>query len=293
MKGKRMLALLLAGTMTISLAACSSGSSSSEEKKSTESTTTTTASSSKSDGKTFTVGFDAEYPPYGYKDEKTGDYTGFDLELAQEVCKRRGWTYKAQPIDWNSKDMEINSGTVDCLWNGVTLTGREDDYTWSEPYVDNSIVVAVRADSDIEKLSDLAGKAVATQAASSALTALTNDPGDGSNDENLKLAKSFGSLDQIADYNDAFMQMTSGVYDAIAVDIGVAQYQLSANEGKFRILDEEISKEQYAIAFKKGNTKLRDEVQETLNEMVEDGTFTEIADHYKDYNIPEMVILGK
>ena len=95
------------------------------------------------------VGFDAEYPPYGFKDEKTGDYTGFDLELAEEVCNRRGWTLKKQPIDWDAKDMEINSGAIDCLWNGMTYTGRENDYTWSEPYVDNSIVIAVTADSDI------------------------------------------------------------------------------------------------------------------------------------------------
>ena len=244
-------------------------------------------------GQTFTVGFDAEYPPYGYLDEATGDYTGFDLELAQEVCSRRGWTLVKQPIDWNSKDMEINSGAVDCLWNGMTYTGREEEYTWSDPYVSNSIVVAVMADSDIQTKADLAGKNVVAQSGSSALTALQNDPGDGSNDENLALAATFASLEEIADYNSAFMNMDAGIYDAIAVDIGVARHQLSTNEGKYRILDEEISKEEYAIAFKLGNTELRDQVQETLNEMAADGTVNAIADKYAEDQLPEMLIIGK
>ena len=244
-------------------------------------------------GQTFTVGFDAEYPPYGYLDEATGDYTGFDLELAQEVCNRRGWTLVKQPIDWNTKDMEINSGAVDCLWNGMTYTGREEEYTWSDPYVSNSIVVAVMADSDIQTKADLAGKNVVAQSGSSALTALQNDPGDGSNDENLALAATFQSLEEIADYNSAFMNMDAGIYDAIAVDIGVARHQLSTNEGKYRILDEEISKEEYAIAFKLGNTELRDQVQETLNEMAADGTVNAIAEKYAEDQLPEMLIIGK
>ena len=245
------------------------------------------------DGQTFTVGFDAEYPPYGYLDEATGDYTGFDLELAQEVCNRRGWTLVKQPIDWNTKDMEINSGAVDCLWNGMTYTGREEEYTWSDPYVSNSIVVAVMADSDIQTKADLAGKNVVAQSGSSALTALQNDPGDGSNDENLALAATFNSLEEIADYNSAFMNMSAGIYQAIAVDIGVARHQLSTNEGKYRILDEEISKEEYAIAFKLGNTELRDQVQETLNEMAADGTVNAIAEKYAEDQLPEMLIIGK
>ena len=93
---------------------------------------------STSDQKTFTVGFDAEFPPYGYRDEN-GEYVGFDLELAEEVCNRQGWELVKQPIDWDSKDMELDSGAIDCIWNGFTMNGREDEYTWSEPYIDNSI----------------------------------------------------------------------------------------------------------------------------------------------------------
>ena len=180
---------------------------------------------------TLTLGFDAEYPPYGYKDEATGEYVGYDLDLAAEVCSRLGWELIPQPIDWDSKDMELNAGNIDLIWNGMTMTGREDEYTWVGPYVDNSIVFVVTSDSGITSKADLAGKNVITQSGSSALTALTDDPGDGSNDENLALAASFGKLEQIADYNTAFMNLESGVVDAVAVDIGVANYQLEARNG--------------------------------------------------------------
>ena len=96
----------------------------------------------------FVVGFDAEYPPYGYMDDN-GEYTGFDLELAQEVCKLKGWTLKKQPIVWDNKDNELNSGSIDCIWNGFTMNNREDDYTWSDPYVDNSQVIVTKSDAGI------------------------------------------------------------------------------------------------------------------------------------------------
>lgn len=238
---------------------------------------------------TFTVGFDAEYPPYGYMAED-GSYVGFDLDLAQEVCDRNGWELVKQPVDWNSKDMELNSGSIDCIWNGFTMTGREDKYTFSDPYVDNSIVFVVLADSDIQTKDDLAGKVVVTQADSSALAALTSEE---DNEENLALTASFASLEQVADYNTAFMELESGVVDAIAVDIGVAQYQLTSRGDTFRKLDEPLSTEQYAIGFKLGNTELRDQVQATLDEMVADGTFDEIVANYTDYNLDQMVCLGK
>lgn len=300
---KKLLALLMAGAMMLSTAACGSSAASSAaassakseapaetaaQEKTTENETAASAETASGEGRTFTVGFDAEYPPYGYKDD-SGEYTGFDLELAQEVCDRNGWTLVKQPIDWDAKDMELNSGSIDCIWNGFTMTGREDDYTFSVPYVDNSIVFVVMNDSDIQSKADLAGKVVVTQADSSALTALTSEE---DNDENLALAASFADLQQVADYNTAFMNLESGAVDAIAVDIGVAQYQLSNRGDTFRKLDEPLSTEQYGIGFKKGNEELRDQVQNTLFEMYKDGTFDEIAAKYSDYNLTDMVCLG-
>ena len=221
----------------------------------------------------FTVGFDAEFPPYGYQNE-AGEYVGFDLSLAQEVCDRRGWELKKTPIDWDSKDMELKTGAIDCIWNGFTINGREDQYTWTVPYVDNSQVAVVRSDSDIQTLSGLSGKIVAVQADSSALAAFT---GDDAEDANKELAETFKDLQQVGDYNSAFMNLESGAVDVICMDIGVANYEIQARGGKFRMLDEHISSEEYGVGFLKGNTELRDEVQETLFEMAADGTFARIA----------------
>ena len=284
---KKFLAAAFAVVMALSVM---TGCSSSSENTTTENEETTAEGESASSERTqLIVGFDAEYPPYGYMAED-GSYVGFDLDLAQEVCNRNGWELVKQPIDWNSKDMELNSGTIDCIWNGFTMTGREEEYTFSEPYVDNSIVFVVMNDSDIQTEADLAGKVVVTQADSSALAALTNTE---DNDENLALAASFAALEQVADYNTAFMELESGVVDAIAVDFGVAQYQLTSSGDTVRQLEEPLSTEQYAIAFKLGNTELRDQVQATLDEMLEDGTFDEIVANYSDYNLDKMVCLGK
>lgn len=234
----------------------------------------------------FTVGFDAEFPPYGYQDEN-GEYVGFDLSLAQEVCDRRGWTLVKQPIDWNSKDMELQTGAIDCIWNGFTMNGREDAYTWSVPYVDNSQVVVVRKDSDIAALSDLAGKVVAVQADSSALAAFE---GEDAEPENIELAASFVDLQQVGDYNSAFLNLESGAVDAVCMDIGVAHYEIEKRGDKFVLLDEHVSSEQYGIGFLKGNTALRDAVQNTLFEMLDDGTFAEIA---AEWGLSDSVCLNR
>lgn len=231
---------------------------------------------SSSENEEFVVGFDAEFPPYGYKDEN-GEYVGFDLDLAQEVCLRNGWILKKQPIDWNSKDMELKTGSIDCIWNGFTMNGRESKYTWSTPYIDNSQVVIVKSDSGIERLSDLSGKIVAVQSDSSALAALT---GDDAEEKNKELCESFSDLQQVGDYNSAFLNLESGAVDAICMDIGVAAYEIESRGGGFDMLDEHISSEEYGIGFLKGNTQLRDIVQETLLEMLDDGTFNEIAEKW-------------
>lgn len=276
-------AVLMAAAMVFTMAGC--GSSKDADTSAKKETKTEDSKDKENSDKQFIVGFDAEYPPYGYKDDN-GEYVGFDLDLAQEVCARNGWELVQQPIDWDSKDMELNSGSIDCIWNGFTMTGREDDYTWSKPYVDNSIVVVVKEGSGIEKKEDLAGKVVAVQADSSGLAALTDEE---DNEENLKLAASFSDLQQVADYNTAFMNLEAGAVDAIVVDIGVADYQLESRTG-FVMLDDKIRTEQYAVGFKLGNEELRDQVQSTLDEMVKDGTFDDIA---KKWDLSDMVCLGK
>lgn len=237
----------------------------------------TLAGCGKKSGQTFTVGFDAEYPPYGYMDEN-GEYVGFDLDLAAEVCKRNDWELIKTPINWNAKEKLIDSGSIDCIWNGFTINGREDDYTWSEPYVDNSQVVIVKADSGITKLDELADKAVLVQADSAALAALEGEDLAG-------ITASFKELKQVPDYNTALMNLESGAADAVALDKVVAEHYLKDKGDTFVILDEVLSTEQYGIGFKKGNTELRDKVQATLKEMVSDGTFEEIATKWDQQDV--------
>ncbi len=288
---KRTLALILAVVTLAAVVLAGCGSSSKDTSSAAKSDDTKTSATVSSDGsKTFTVGFDAEFPPYGYKDKKSGEYTGFDLELAQEVCDRLGWKLEKKPIDWDSKDMELNSGTINCIWNGFTINGREKDYTWSVPYIDNKQVVVVKKDSDIKSLDDLKGKTVAVQTDSSALAALA---GDDATKENKKFASTFKELKQIGDYNTALMNLESGAVDAVCMDNGVANYNLAKSPDKYKVLSDIISKEQYAIGFKKGNTELKDTVEKTLLEMYKDGTVEKIAKKYKDYYLAESLCLEK
>ena len=221
---------------------------------------------------TFTVGFDAEFPPYGYMENN--EYKGFDLDLAREVCKRNGWTFVPKAINWDAKDMELNSGAINCIWNGFTINGREDQYTWTEAYVDNSQVVLVKADSSVKTLADLAGKTVAVQTDTPIQKALS-EGGD-----KADLGKTFKQLVVTPNYNNAIMELESGAVDAVALDVGVAKEKLRAAPDKLAMLDESVMSEKYGIGFKKGNEALRDSVQKTLKEMVADGAAAEISKKY-------------
>jgi len=295
---KKILSGLLAGAMMVTLlAGCGSkaddGANTAEEAKETIEATETTAAEDtseeaaaedtvKGDGTTFTVGFDAEYPPYGYMDEN-GDYTGFDLELAQAVCDLEGWELVKTPINWDSKDMELDSGNIDCIWNGFTINGREDKYTWSDPYVNNAQVIVASEDSGINSLADLAGKNVGVQAASAALNLLQGDQ--------KALMDTFAVLQEFPDYNNAFVELQTGSIDAIAMDIGVAKYQLKSRGEGCKILDETLNSEKYGIGFKIGNEELRDKVNADLQTLLANGTFAEIADKYEEYGLVDMLCL--
>ncbi len=219
---------------------------------------------------TFVVGFDADLPPMGFKAED-GSYTGFDLDLAKEVANRLGLEFVAQPILWDAKDMELDNGTIDCVWNGFTITGREDQYTWTDPYMDNAQVFVVMADSGISSLADLAGKVVEVQVDSAAETAL-NDMTD--------LKASLGSVETTPNYNQAIMDLEMGAVDAVGMDSVVANYLLTQRGTDAVILDDALSSEEYAVGFKLGNTELRDQVQAALEEMAADGTMAEISEEW-------------
>ncbi len=321
---KKILAVILSSMMALGLAACGGGASSatkstasskadvssaaastesgkadaSSAKPAVSSETTSSAESAESGSSTasvspavptgiddgvLTVGFDAEYPPYGYMDEN-GQYTGFDLELAEAVCELEGWMLEKKPINWDSKDMELNSGSIDCIWNGFTINGRENSYTFSIPYVDNSQVIVVAENSGIKSLADLAGKNVGVQAGSAALELLESEEEGGQK----ALAATFGSLNQFADYNTAFTELQAGALEALAIDIGVAKYQINSRGEGFVILDENLNTEQYGVGFLKGNTYLAEIINKDLLYLAKEGTVGKLAEKYE---IADMVIL--
>ena len=277
MMKKRLLSAVMASAMVLSLAACggaktetTAAETTAEKKEETTTADTTAAETAEAAGGTLIVGFDQDFPPMGFVGDD-GEYTGFDLDLAKEVAKRLDLEYKAQPIAWDSKDMELESGNIDCIWNGFTITGREDDYTWTTPYMANKQVFVVANDSDIKSQADLAGKVVEVQADSSAEAALK---------ENQDLANTFGQLLTTPDYNTAFMDLEQGAVDAVAMDVIVAGYQIKQRNADFKILDDSLSEEEYGVGFKKGNTELRDKVQGALEEMAADGTLAKISDEW-------------
>lgn len=253
--------LLLGGLLAIATATLLTGCQSSETASTEERTT-------------LIVGFDAEYPPYGYRDTD-GSYTGFDLEMAKLVCESLGWEYIAKPIDWASKDMELSSGTIDCIWNGFSLTPeRTDQYAWSTPYVNNQQVIVVPTASGITSLEELAGLNVVVQGSSASDEAFKSE-------ELQDWVATFGSLTPDPDYNTSFLKLDADGADAVAVDIGVAEYQLAnREEGLYTILEEAFYEEPYAIGFRLEDTELRDIINEEYMKLVESGVYEELANKF-------------
>ena len=173
-------------------------------------------------GFVFKVGLDATFKPYGFKNEK-GEIVGFDIDLAKEVAKRRGWKIELKSIDWDAKDAELSSGMINCIWNGFTINGREKQYTWTEAYVNNSQVVMVRKGSGIKKLSDLAGKVVVVQKDSSGAAAINDEKNDA-------LKKSLKAVRSVPEFNTALMELRQGSCDAVIIDQGVAEMHLKGKQ---------------------------------------------------------------
>ncbi len=216
----------------------------------------------------FILGLDDSFPPMGFRDEK-GQIVGFDIDLAREVCSRLGVTLKLQPINWDAKEQELNTGNIDCIWNGLTITPeRQKTILFSKPYMNNRQVLVVRANSGYTSLSQLAGKKLGIQAGSSAHDALNSAP-----EFKAKLA----AVVEFDDNMTALMDLELGGLDVVLMDEIVARYYIQQKSKNFAVLDEALASEEYGIGFRKNDQELRDKVQETLEAMHKDGTLAKIS----------------
>ena len=200
-----------------------------------------------------------------------GSYVGFDLDLAAEVAKRLDLELVLQPIDWAAKDMELDSGNIDCVWNGFTITGRETEYTWTSAYMNNNQIVVVPKDSEYTALADLKGKTIAVQDESSALSAI-----EGNTDFN----DAIGELIKTSTNLNALMELESGSVDAVVMDEIVARYNIEKQDGNYKVLDGVIGAEEFGVGFKLGNTELCEKVEATLLAMAADGKMAEISNNW-------------
>lgn len=262
---KKIVALLLAVMMVFALCACGGGD-------------------SKTDEKTLVVGIDPEYPPYSCIGED-GEYTGFDIEVAQAACDLLGWKMKVFPVNWDNKLTQLDAMECDCIWSGMTILDsmKEAGYVISDPYYDNTQVLLVKEDSSIKSSADLKGKTVAVQLGTSGESLLNGDLAD--------LKATFGDLVTCNSFVSAFTELGGGSVDAVFVDYPVAASYVAKNEG-FRIVNENLGAEQYGIAFRSGDQELCDQIEAAVEQLVDNGTYQKIAEKYPDI-VSNLIYLNK
>ena len=264
---KKVLALVLALVMALSLVACGGNNNNEGD-----------------DGKkTFVMGIDPEYPPFSYLDEN-GEYAGFDVEICKAACDLLGWDFEVFSVNWDQKLVQLNGKECDCIWSGMTILDSMKDagYVISAPYYDNTQVIMVKEGSDIKSSADLAGKVVAVQLGTSGESLLKGDLAD--------MAATFDELTTCDSFLKCFTELDSNGVDAVFVDKPVAESYAAKNEG-FTIIDENLGAEQYGIAFRADDAELCASIEDAVAKLVENGTYAEIAEKYPDI-VNNLIFLG-
>ncbi len=265
---KSILKTIACASMAAMMLFCSCGSSSSDNSK-TENKNNTTSDTSfdkvKEAGK-LVLGLDATFKPMGYTDENN-NIVGFDIDLATEACKRLDIKLETKGVVWETKEIDLNAGTIDCIWNGLSISdSRKKVMLMSDPYMENEMVFAVNEDSDIKSLSDLAGKKVTVQNGSTAQEIL----------EGNEISKDM-TITPLETNVEALSNLEMNMCDAVFLDSVVAKYEINTSKKAFRILDEGLEPEKYGIGFRLGDQQLCDKIYDTLKEMKADGTVEKIA----------------
>ncbi len=282
---KKLLAIVLASVMVLSLAACGgSAPAAAEAPAATEAAKEEAAPAAEepvaeaaedaADAQKFIMGIDPEYPPFSYMDD-AGEYTGFDVEVCKAACEKLGWEFEVFGVNWDEKLIQLDAGECDCIWSGMTLLDSmaEEGYVLSAPYYDNTQVILVKSDSGIASSKDLEGKAVAVQLGTSGEALLNGDLAD--------LTATFGNLVTCDSFLKCFTELDGNAVDAVFVDAPVAKAYAEGKDG-YTIIDEQLGAEQYGIAFRSSDQALCDSIEGAVAELVADGTYAEIADKYPD-----------
>lgn len=262
------MAAAMAAVLTLGVAGCSSESASSDASSGNGSSVSTEDLSLQKvkDAGKLILGLDATFKPMGYTDENN-EIVGFDIDCAEEVCKRLGVELVKQPINWDTLTTDLNVGKCDCVWNGLSINEeRQEKMNLTDPYMKNAMVFVVKGDSTVEKMDDLKGKKISVQNGSSAQTIL----------EACDIKDDI-TISPIATNVEALQQLELGVVDAVFLDEVVADYEIKNSGKDYKKLAEGLEEEEYAIAFRKDDQALRDAVQQTLSEMKADGKLAEIS----------------
>ncbi len=257
---KKFLPLFLLAMLSVVLVACGSD----------ESTGTGNADGESTEKETIIIGIDDKFAPMGFRDENN-DIVGFDIDYARAAAEEMGVEVKFQPIDWKTKETELNSGRIDLIWNGYTITDeRKEKVLFTKPYLSNSQVIMTLKDSDINAIADLEGKKIGVQALSSALDALN------SNEVSEKIA-------DLSEYGDNVLALTdlkTKRTDAVIIDEIVANYYNTLEDGTFKIVEESLAPEEYGVGVKKGNEELLEKLQKALDTLNENGKAAEISEKW-------------
>lgn len=272
---KKLIALLLATLMIFALVACGETPAAPEGQTTAETAEGSNAEATEpADTRTFTMGIDAEYPPFSYLDDK-GEYAGFDVEICKAACEKLGWQFEVFGVNWEQKLVQLDVGECDCVWSGMTILDsmKEAGYVLSAPYYDNTQVLLVKDDSGYASSADLAGKAVAVQLGTSGESLLQGDLAD--------LAETFGSIVTCESFIKCFAELDGGAVDAVFVDMPVAKSYAAEHEG-FTVIDEGLGAEQYGIAFRADDAETCAAIEGAVAELVADGTYAAIAEKYPD-----------
>lgn len=217
------------------------------------------------------AGLDDTFAPMGFRDDK-GEIVGFDVDMAKAISKEIGVPVEFKPIDWASKESELNSGRIDVIWNGLSMTEeRKKVLDFTNPYLNNKQVYAVRADSPIQSAADLKGKNVCAQEGSTGQTAIEKQQG---------LKESFGTWKLYPDFTSCFMDLESGRMDALVGDSVLINYYMQKKPGQYRVLPDLVANEQFGIGVKKGNKQLLDLLNDGIKKVQANGEAAKISEKW-------------